>query len=84
MGNKIKKKHIKALKKTEKEMKTNLPTNICVIDCFFLFFFQCMHGFYLIKYAKFSICFESRTETSMEALTSVCAVFMFDCMRGFS
>ena len=45
-------KHIKTPKKTEKEMKTNLPTTICLIDCFlflvlfcFVSFFECMHGF---------------------------------------
>ena len=45
-------KHIKTPKKTEKEMKTNLPTSICLIDWFlflvlfcFVSFFECMHGF---------------------------------------
>ena len=43
-----------------------------------------MHGFYLIKYANSSSCFEGRTERSMEVLTSVCAVFTVGRMRGFS
>ena len=38
------KKHIKTLEKTDKEMKTNLPTTICLID-FFTFFLECLYGF---------------------------------------
>ena len=41
---KQKKKHIKTLEKTDKEMKTNLPTTICLID-FFTFFLECLYGF---------------------------------------
>ena len=41
---KTKKKHIKTLEKTDKEMKTNLPTTICLID-FFTFFLECLYGF---------------------------------------
>ena len=38
------KKNIKTLEKTDKEMKTNLPTTICLID-FFTFFLECLYGF---------------------------------------
>ena len=77
---KQKKKHIKTLEKTDKEMKTNLPTTICLID-FFYFFFGAFVRFYLIKYTIVYISFEGRTETSIEVLTSVCAV---GCMHDFS
>ena len=78
---KQKKKHIKTLEKTDKEMKTNLPTTICLIDFFFLFFFWVSLRFYLIKYTIVFISFEGRTETSIEVLTSVCTV---GCMHDFS
>ena len=40
--------------------------------------------FYLIKYTIVYISFEGRTETSIEVLTSVCAVFTVGCMHDFS
>ena len=77
------KKNTKTLEKTDKEMKTNLPTTICLID-FFTFFFGVSVRFYLIKYTIVYISFEDRTETSIEVLTSVCAVFTVGCMHDFS
>ena len=41
---KQKKKTHKDTGKTDKEMKTNLPTTICLID-FFPFFLECLYGF---------------------------------------
>ena len=61
-------------------MKTNLPTAICLIN----HFFECLSGFYKIKYANFNVCFEDLSETSEEGLTSVCAVSSRGCMCGFS
>ena len=40
--------------------------------------------FYLIKYAIVYISFEGRTETFIEVLTSVCAVFTVGFMYDFS
>ena len=40
--------------------------------------------FYLIKYAIVYISFEGRTETFIEVLTSVCAVFTVGFMHDFS
>ena len=73
------KKRIKTLEKTEKEMKTNLPITILLID-----FFGVSVRFYLIKYAIVYISFEGRTETFIEVLTSVCAVFTVGFMHYFS
>ena len=61
-------------------MKTNLPTAICLIN----YFFECLSGFYKIKYANFNVCFEDLAETSEEGLTIVCAVSSRGCMCGFS
>ena len=44
--------------KTDKEMKTNLPTTICLIG----FFFGVSVRFYLIKYGIVYISFEGRAE----------------------
>ena len=38
----------------------------------------------LFSFPKAYISFEGRTETSIEVLTSVCAVFADGCMRDFS
>ena len=40
--------------------------------------------FYLIIYAIVYSSFEGRMETSIEVLTSECAVFVDGCMRDFS
>ena len=78
------KKRVKTLEKTEKEMKTNLPITILLIDFFSFFFFGVSVRFYLIKYAIVYISFEGRTETFIEVLTSVCAVFTVGFMHYFS
>ena len=39
------KKRIKTLEKTEKEMKTNLPIIILLIDFFLFVFLECLYGF---------------------------------------
>ena len=79
------KKRTKTLEKTEKEMKTNLPSTIrLILFSFFSFFFGVSARFYLIKYAIVYISFEGRTEMSIEVLTSVSAVFTVGCMRDFS
>ena len=80
------KKRIKTLEKTEKEMKTNLPSTIRLIFFFFFlfFFFGVSVRFYLIKYPIVYSSFEGRTEMSIEVLTSVCAVFTVGCMRDSS